>query len=212
MLGSSKIIVKKDKNRMPSWDPAQYAQFAVERAPPCRDLIAAIAVESPRRIAALGDGPGTSAAMLPDRWPAAQILGIDSSSEMLEAARAANQRASFEQREIEEWAEHSGQWNVVFSNAALQWVPHHESIFPQLMHRVSPGGALAVQMPADIHAPAHVVARELAASPEWSTRFAPSPAGWQAHSAGFYYDALSPHAKRLDIWKTDYFHALPSVE
>jgi len=212
MLGSSKIIVKKDKNRMPSWDPAQYAQFAAERARPCRDLIAAIAVESPERIADLGCGPGNSAAMLADRWPAVQLLGIDTSSEMLEAARATNQHARFEQSQIEEWAEQSGQWDVVFSNAALQWVPHHESIFPQLMHRVSPGGALAVQMPADMQAPAHVVARELAASPEWSTRFATSPIGWQAHSAGFYYDALSPQAKRLDIWKTDYFHSLPSVE
>jgi trans-aconitate 2-methyltransferase len=197
---------------MPSWDPAQYAQFAAERARPCRDLIAAIAVESPERIADLGCGSGNSAAMLAERWPAAQILGIDTSSEMLEAARATNQRASFEQAEIEEWARHPGEWEVVFSNAALQWVPHHESVFPQLMQRVSPGGALAVQMPADMHAPAHIIARELAASPAWSTRFATSPSSWQVHSAGFYYDALSPHAKRLDLWMTDYFHALPSAE
>jgi trans-aconitate 2-methyltransferase len=197
---------------MPSWDPTQYARFAAERARPCLDLIAAITVEPPRRIADLGCGPGNSTAMLAKRWPTAEILGLDTSAEMLEAARVTELGAKFEQTDISEWAAQRGEWDIVFSNAALQWVPQHDAVFSKLVQRVRQGGALAVQMPADMQAPAHVVAREMATSTEWRTQFAATPRGWHVHSADFYYDLLSPHAHRLDLWTTDYFHALPSVE
>ncbi len=196
---------------MPTWDPDQYAQFALERARPCRDLIAAITVASPQRIADLGCGPGNSAAMLAERWPAAEIVGIDSSAEMLESARKSNSSAKFEQAEIAEWVSQTGEWNIIFSNAALQWVGNHAVLFPQLMQRVSGQGALAVQMPGDTQAPAHAIARKMAASSRWQSALATDVRGWHVHPVDFYYDTLSPHVSRLDIWTTDYFHALPSV-
>lgn len=197
---------------MPSWDPTQYAQFASERARPCRDLIAAIAIDSPHSIVDLGCGPGNSASMLAERWPASAILGVDSSLEMLEAARASDTRASFEHAEITNWATQPGESDIVFSNAALHWVPDHAMLFPKLADRVRPHGALAVQMPADPLAPAHVIARKLAASDEWRRQFATEIREWNVQSADFYYDALFPHARRIDLWTAEYFHALPSVE
>ncbi len=197
---------------MPTWDPSQYAQFAAERARPCRDLITAMAVDSPKSIVDLGCGPGNSASLLAERWPSAPVVGIDSSREMLETARAGSTYAAFQQAEIAEWTTQPGEWDVVFSNAALQWVPDHETLFPKLMDRVSMHGALAVQMPADPLAPAHVVARTLAASDEWRAQFATEVQQWHAESANFYYDCLAPRAERVDLWTTDYFHALPSVE
>lgn len=197
---------------MPTWDPAQYAEFATGRARPCRDLIAAIAADSPKSIVDLGCGPGNSASMLAERWPTAAILGIDNSAEMLEAGRASNPHMRFQRADISEWTTQPGEWDVVFSNAALQWVPDHATILPQIMYRVGPHGALAVQMPADPSAPAHVIARTLAASDEWRAQFATEVQQWHVESADFYYDCLAPHAERVDLWTTDYFHALPSVE
>lgn len=112
------------KKAMPTWDPNQYEQFAVERARPCRDLIAAIQLASPPRIVDLGCGPGNSAAVLAERWPYAEITGIDTSAEMIEAAKAATARGRFMQQDVKEWAAQtaqSGEPALIFSNAALQW-------------------------------------------------------------------------------------------
>lgn len=203
---------------MPAWDPAQYAQFAAERARPCRDLIAAIQLASPQRIVDLGCGPGNSATVLAERWPDAEITGIDTSAEMIEAAKAANARVQFMQQDVTAWAgqaapvAQSGEPDLIFSNAALQWVPDHDKLMPQLMQRVAPGGALALQMPSDGDAPAHVAARELADSSEWHAEFAVNVDRWRVAPADFYYDTLAPHAARLDIWTTEYAHMLPSLE
>src|SRR5262249_37352599 len=103
--------------------------------------------------------------------------------------------------------------DVVFSNAALQWVPDHAALFPRLLEQVASGGALASQVPANLHAPAHRLMRELAASTEWRGEF---PAGgvreWHVQEPGFYFDALAPHAALVDLWGTDYIQVMPSAE
>jgi trans-aconitate 2-methyltransferase len=109
------------------------------------------------------------------------------------------------QEDIAEWAAKTEpQFDLVFSNAALQWVGEHASVFPSLMRRVAHGGILAVQMPADVNAPAHRIMRE---------RF---PGGevreWFVHEPAFYYDVLLGHARRIQLWTTEYLHILPSVE
>jgi trans-aconitate 2-methyltransferase len=101
---------------------------------------------------------------------------------------------------------------LIYSNAALQWVPDHATLYPELLSRVSAGGALAVQIPANIDAPAHRAMRELAASPAWREYFpAAGVREWHAHPAEFYYDLLARDASRVDIWKTEYLHVLSGV-
>ncbi|HEY2251594.1 MAG TPA: trans-aconitate 2-methyltransferase [Planctomycetaceae bacterium] len=199
---------------MPDWDADQYLRFAEERTRPCRDLVARIAIPSSRRVIDLGCGPGNSTQVLAERWPEAALTGLDSSIEMIAAARRAAPIRNWLVADISTWtASNSGLWDVVFSNAALQWVPDHPRLFPQLLTLVAPGGALAVQVPNNIDAPAHVAARSVAASSAWRSRF---PAGgvreWHVHDAGFYYDLLAPRAARIDLWETEYLHILPGPE
>jgi trans-aconitate 2-methyltransferase len=101
---------------------------------------------------------------------------------------------------------------VVFSNAALQWVPDHADLLPRLPARVAPGGALAIQIPAATDFPAQRLIRELAASPAWNGCFSVKPRDWHCEPPGFYYDTLSPYFARIDLWLTDYFHVMDGPE
>jgi len=157
----------------------------------------------------LGCGPGNSTAVLAKRWPEAVITGLDSSPEMLQEARAADPDRTWIEADISTWAaETSELYDVVFSNAALQWVPDHSVALSNLLARVAPGGALAVQMPS-YDSPAHRLSRSMAASPRWSHRFPGGPAGdWHTHEIAYYYDVLAPLASNLDFWETQYLHVM----
>jgi len=193
---------------MPDWNPSQYLKFADERTRPCRDLAGRIAVPYVRRVIDLGCGPGNSMAVLRERWPDAEFVGLDSSAEMIERARAEYPDQEWVTGDIGAWAaDASGpKYDAVFSNAALQWVDDHASLYPRLLARVAPGGALAVQIPGNIDAPQHRLMRELARLPEGAVR------DWHHHEMEFYYDALAPMAARLDLWATEYLHILADAE
>ena len=201
---------------MPTWNPVQYLRFAEQRQRPCRDLIDRIEVNAPGRVIDLGCGTGTSTSVLIRRWPAANTLGLDSSKSMIEMARQEHPHGSWTLGDIAQWATRpdaaEGPYDVVFSNAALQWVDDHATVFPALLARVAPGGALAVQIPANLNAPAHELMRHLARSPRWRDRYPNGVREWFVHDIGFYYDALAPQARTLDLWETEYLHVLPSPE
>jgi trans-aconitate 2-methyltransferase len=162
----------------------------------------------------LGCGPGNSAAVLAERWPDAEITGLDSSADMIERARREHPEHCWLAGDITEWAaSNGGQFDVVFSNAALQWVEDHAHVYPQLLARVAPGGALAMQIPGNIDALPHRLMRDVAASPAWNRWFPPGkPREWHHHELEFYYDVLAPTAARLDIWAAEYMHILPDAE
>lgn len=191
---------------VPTWNPHQYLKFAEERSRPCRDLAARVDVAAPRSVIDLGCGPGNSAEVLSARWPGAEITGLDTSAAMIEAARAGSPRWEWRIGDISAWAAGEERFDVVFSNAALQWVGDHAVVFPRLLSRVSEGGALAVQIPGNYTSPQHQLMREVAKRFELQVR------GWHTFDLDFYYDALAPHVSRLDLWATEYLHVLPSVE
>jgi trans-aconitate 2-methyltransferase len=199
---------------MPTWGPEQYLRFHEERTQPCRDLVARIPRHETRTIIDLGCGPGNSTAVLAERWPMANITGLDSSEVMLECARERLPHHQFIKGDITEWARNTdADYDVVFSNAALQWVADHETVYPGLLAAVRSGGVLAIQMPADINAPAHKAMRDLALSPSWRDYFAPGAVReWQVHEASFYYDVLSRDAKSLTLWQTEYIHIVTDAE
>lgn len=199
---------------MPDWNPHQYLKFADERTQPCRDLAARIAVNDARHVIDLGCGPGNSTAVLRERWPSAEFTGLDSSAQMIERAAREFPAQRWIAGDISAWAAESGeQFDVVFSNAALQWVDNHPDLYPRLLARVSPGGALAIQIPGNIDALPHRLMRAVAAGPDWRPYF---PAGkvreWHHHEMDFYYDVLAPTAARLELWATEYLHILPNVQ
>ncbi|HXE53932.1 MAG TPA: methyltransferase domain-containing protein [Tepidisphaeraceae bacterium] len=199
---------------MPTWNAEQYLKFGDERTQPCRDLVARVNLDSPRRIIDLGCGPGNSTAVVARRWPEADITGLDSSAEMIDAARLQQPARHWIVGDIEQWSRKDGEsFDLVFSNAALQWVSEHDEILPRLLGRVSSGGALAFQIPGNYDGPAHRLMRELAASSAWRTWF---PEGsireWFSQEFPFYYDVLAPNCARLDLWLTDYIHILPNAQ
>ena len=199
---------------MPTWNPAQYLQFAEERSRPCRDLAERVKIASPRTIIDLGCGPGNSTAVLAARWPDASITGLDSSAEMIAAARERYPGRNWTVGDIGGWArDERPRFDLVFSNASLQWVRDHDTIFRRLFVRVRPGGALAVQIPSNWNSPAHQEMRELAASPKWSPHMTPTHvADWRTEDPAHYYDLLAPLAVRLDLWDTEYLHVMDSVQ
>jgi trans-aconitate 2-methyltransferase len=195
---------------MPTWDAGQYLRFADERTQPCRDLAARIPLAVPRRVIDLGCGPGNSTAVLAARWPDADIVGLDSSAAMVERAREDFPDREWIHGDISSW-QADEPFDVVFSNAALQWVPNHHELLPHLQSQVAEGGALAVQVPGDPAAIPHGVMRELAASEEWRPHFPKPVREWWVEPAEIYYDILAPHSSHIDLWTTDYLHLLPDV-
>lgn len=149
------------------WDPQQYERFREQRAQPFYDLAAMVEPREGMRIVDLGSGTGELTAWLHGELGAAETLGVDRSAAMLESAAVqARPGLRFEQYDIDAFLDsQTGPWDLVFSNAALHWLPEHETLWPRLAAIVSPeGGQLAVQMPAQYdhisHRTAHEVARE----------------------------------------------------
>ena len=201
---------------MPTWDANQYLRFGDERARPCHELAARISISAPHRVIDLGCGPGNSTAVLARRWSGAQLTGFDSSSDMIAAARKSAPNGDWRIGDIAAWADEAKEtgetFDVVFSNAALQWVGNHAELFPKLFKRVAPAGALAIQMPGNFGAPAHQIMRDLAASPQWREHFGNRTVReWYVHDLGFYYDLLAPPAAAMDFWKTEYLHVFPDA-
>jgi trans-aconitate 2-methyltransferase len=156
---------------MPTWDAKQYLRFD-QRTRPCRELAARIDITAPERVIDLGCGPGNSTSVLAERWPESELTGLDSSPEMIAAARNAYPHRAWRIDDLAAWAgQNDRTYDVVFSNAALQWVDDHPVLLPKLLARVAGGGALAIQMPGNFDAPAHRIMRELAVSPAWRDRF-----------------------------------------
>jgi len=189
---------------MPEWDSAQYLKFHDERTQPCRDLAARIAMDAPAGIIDLGCGPGNSTEVIAARFPETAITGFDSSTDMIATARERHPGWRWITGDIAHFAEGNDRYDLVFSNAALQWVPDHERILPLLLQRA---GVLAVQMPGNWAAPAHGVMREVA------KRFGmlESVREWYTHDENFYYDVLAPHCRQLDLWTTEYIHVMPDA-
>ncbi len=196
---------------MPTWNAEQYLRFAEERTQPCRDLLHRVLLDKPRRLIDLGCGPGNSTQALAQRWPDAAITGLDSSTDMLAAARRDYPQMEFIVGDIAAWKT-DRPYDLVFSNAALQWLPEHAALLDRLLRQVAPGGALAVQLPANDQAPAQRLIRRMAASPEWKDRFNGNIRDWHVHELPFYYDALCAHAARIDLWTAEYQHVLPDPE
>src|SRR5208337_159739 len=128
-----------------TWSAAQYVKFEDERTRAVRDLVARIPNLRPARAADIGCGPGNSTEVLRERYPEAEIVGLDSSADMIEAARKRLPDVAFEVGDIVGWGGEG--FDVILANAVIQWIPDHERLLPQLVGKLAPGGSLAVQTP-----------------------------------------------------------------
>jgi trans-aconitate 2-methyltransferase len=196
---------------MHGWDAGRYLRFADERTRPALDLLARIDLVAPPRIVDLGCGPGNSTALLRERWPEANVTGLDSSADMLDAARRDHPGIEFVAGDIAEWSP-AAPYDLVFSNAALQWVGDHERLLPRLIDAVAPDGILAVQMPRNHDFATHALMRQVAAEGPWRDRLAgardPSP----DRPPEFYYDRLAPKSRRIVLWETNYIQIMDGID
>ncbi|WP_183100984.1 methyltransferase domain-containing protein, partial [Nocardioides pelophilus] len=148
-----------------TWDPDRYLTYADERGRPFVELVARIAAPDPRSVVDLGCGPGNLTALLAERWPDAEVVGIDSSPEMIAKARgsAAASRVAFDVGDVRDWSASADGVDVLVSNATLQWLPDHLELLPRLVAQVRPGGWFAFQVPGNFDQPSHTIRAELAA-------------------------------------------------
>ena len=193
------------------WDAELFLRFESERAAAARDLVARLP-GAPRRIFDLGCGPGASTRLLANRFPEADITGLDASEQMLDHARRAGGRARYELGDFTRWTP-AAPLDLVFADGALQWAPDHPSLFPRLMSYLSPGGMFAAQMPNDRQEPPRALMRLIAAVGPWSDRLVPiAKTRPLVGTHGDYYRWLRPHCAELEIWETTYIHPVDGVE
>ncbi|MGW1348027.1 trans-aconitate 2-methyltransferase [Streptomyces sp. NPDC002409] len=195
----------------PTWDPRQYLRHADHRTRPFRDLLARIPdppAPAPR-IADLGCGAGNVTALLADRWPRAHVTGYDNSPQMLERAGAhAGPLLDFAEADATTWTPDEP-YDLIVSNALLQWVPDHAARFPDWLDAITPGGTFALQVPGNFDQPTHVLMRELAGSPRWRDRLGDVLRHADAVLApAAYLDALTGPGTTADVWETTYLHLL----
>ncbi|ARP71807.1 trans-aconitate methyltransferase [Streptomyces pluripotens] len=205
----------------PHWDPDQYLRHAHHRARPFTDLLArlpALPGQPPPgrpRIADLGCGPGNVTALLAERWPTAHITGYDNSPEMLDKARTDHEgpttgggRLDFSHADVRTWTP-GEPYELIVSNATLQWVPGHADRFADWIAALRPKGTFAFQVPDNTDAPLHALMRELAATPRWKDRLGGMLRRTDSvHTPGSYLDRLARLGCATDVWQTTYFHVL----
>jgi len=139
------------------WNPEQYHKFQAARSAPFEDVVTLIRVRKGLRAVDLGCGTGELTRRLADRLPDCDMLGLDNSPEMLARAEPhAREEVRFELGTVEDFAESPGEWDLIFSHAALHWIPDHRQLVPALMAKVRPGGQIVVQMPSNFN---HVAQR-----------------------------------------------------
>ena len=190
------------------WDPAQYRHFGAERSRPFYELLGRIGATDPGFVADLGCGPGELTADLCRRWPGAEVLGVDSSAEMIAAADAvlaelrsgaATPRLRFEQADVRQW-QPARPVDVIVSNALLQWIDGHESLLPRLVSQLSDGGWLAFAVPGNFDQATHRLLRELTGSARWRPLLSGVAFSRQAADPARYLDLLAREGCAVDAY------------
>lgn len=210
---------------MANWDPELYLKFGEQRTRPALDLAlrsrvlveaskatesgAAAASGASLEILDLGCGPGNSTAVLAAVFPGAALTGMDSSSEMIAAARAGGAAAEWIVADASAW-EPKRSFDLVFSNAALQWIPEQDVLLARMWSWLRPGALLAVQVPGNSESGLHRALRRTVAGESWRSRFAGMDEAFRYHEPDFYYETLAPLGAAADVWESSYWHVLAS--
>jgi trans-aconitate 2-methyltransferase len=188
-----------------SWDPDLYLRFGDLRARPGLELIARIPDIQPKTVVDLGCGAGFLTACLGDRWPHAELIGVDSSLEMLERAGAEYSTITWERAEIETW-EPAEPVDLLFSNATLHWLIDHREVFTRLRSYLAPRGVLAVQMPDNWREPTHTIPETILDEGDWPPEAISALIRDRVTDAENYRAWIQP--ADIDMWRTTYYQQL----
>ncbi|MDQ2729851.1 MAG: methyltransferase domain-containing protein [Actinomycetota bacterium] len=180
MTASGREVVRvgrgwKDRHVADTWDPQIYDRFETERRQPFDDLLALVTPCPGGQVVDLGCGTGALTAELHQWSEAAETVGIERSAAMLERAEQAPTVPGlrFEAGDIERFG--GNRTDIVFSNAALQWVSDHPALVARLVAMLGPGGQLAFQVPANYDHPSHRLAHQMAQEEPYLSAFGGRP-------------------------------------
>lgn len=193
---------------MSEWNSDLYLKFKQQRTQPALDLAKRIEKYNPLSVADLGCGPGNSTSVLRSVFPNARLIGIDNSANMIEKARNTYPDIEFRLRDIQNLNE---KYDLIFSNACLQWISDHNTLLPYLIEQLNDNGVLAVQIPINRNEPLFKIIKNTAEQSDFDF----SQAYFEnndALSPNEYYEILSKCASGFDIWETVYYHEMPSHE
>lgn len=197
---------------MKDWNPDLYLRFANERTRPAQELLSRIPHPQPHFISDLGCGPGNSTELLVHAWPHAVTTGVDTSEAMLAQARERLPQQQFVQADIAHWRPAQPQ-DVIYANASLQWVQHHDRLMPHLVQQLAPGGVLAIQMPDNLEEPSHQLMRTTAEQGAWREKIGDTQRVRQRLlSTRDYYDVLTDAGCDVDLWRTTYYHVMDDAQ
>lgn len=192
------------------WSPGAYLTYASERTQPFTDLLNRAGASDPKYIVDLGCGPGNGMAALRQRWPDAQILGVDSSADMLERARqstAGDSGIEYQHMDIRT-LELERKADLIVSNAALQWIPEHRGLLPHVQRQLAPGGILAVQIPGNFAEPSHRLLAEFAAQEPYREHIDPAAMLQRTAEVSDYMHDVAGPGWHVQGWETTYHHVL----
>lgn len=185
-----------------------YLRFRRERNKPAYDLICNIDLERPGRMVDLGCGPGNSTALLRDRWPEAEVVGIDSSASMIGKAKDACPGASFLVMDMCEDLARLGPFDLIFANASLQWVSDQGRLLRRMLSLLRPKGVFAAQIPQYDQMPISKVIDDVVSSPEWSGALGEIDPGYHFNPDERYYEWLTGKGIAVQMWATEYYHIM----
>ncbi len=186
------------------WDPDAYLAFDDHRARPFHDLVTRVRARDPRRVVDLGCGPGHLTGVLAARWPGAAISALDSSAEMVTAARARGIDAR--RADVATWMPEPDT-DVVVTNAVLHWVRDHLVLLPRWIEALPAGAWFAMQVPGQQAAPSHALVRALAGEDRWDERLV-LPEALAVAEPAVYAEALAAGGADVDVWETTYVQRL----
>ena len=192
---------------MVQWNPELYLKFAGPRLRPGLDLLARIQKDDVQTVYDLGCGTGNLTGYLAARWREADIVGVDTSTEMLQKARADYPDTAWVEADLADWLPETPA-DVLYSNACFHWLEDHESLFPHLAQGLKSGGVFAIQMPRNFSSPAHTLMKQAAAESSCSGKLLPAILHDPVSPPEVYYDLFAPLSRSIDIWETVYFHVL----
>ncbi|MGG7177425.1 methyltransferase domain-containing protein [Clostridium paraputrificum] len=195
---------------MEDWNSEQYLMFKNERTQPAIDLVNRIAIENPRKIIDIGCGPGNSTEVLAKRFPNAYVLGVDSSSDMIEQGKRDYPNLDFNKCDVgSDLSKLDKDFDIVFSNACIQWIPNHNQLLNNLIGLLKRGGILAVQIPMNYQEPIHKIIGEVTTNERWKSEF-DNPRIFYNMEQSQYFDLLSEISSEFYMWETTYYHNLES--
>ncbi|MDH6366641.1 MULTISPECIES: methyltransferase domain-containing protein [unclassified Breznakia] len=195
---------------MHQWSSEQYLCYHKERTQPSIDLVSRLPEEGMLTILDIGCGPGNSTNQLYQKYPNAHIIGIDSSEDMIDKARKDYPHLNFQQVDVtKDLYTLNETFDLIFSNACLQWVPNNEKVLQELFHMLNKNGVLAVQVPINQEAPIQRIIHDVVHESKWKDTFHTKRIFYQLTPEA-YVDVLARLTDSFDVWTTVYYHRLPS--